>query len=98
MGAALFVCSERGKNAKEAFRNAKSAAFDEYGHGGYTGSIAEKDSFVRFEVPDGSNLTPDEFVEQLIDSNEPKIEDKYGPCGCIDCGNGLYLFFGYASC
>jgi len=45
MGASEFITFATGKNANAAFNDAISSAAYEAGHGGYTGTIAEKDSF-----------------------------------------------------
>jgi hypothetical protein len=46
MGASEFSVISVGKDADEAFTRAKEAAFYDFGHSGYTGSIAEKPSFI----------------------------------------------------
>ena len=53
MGAADFDSRATGKTVDEAFRTARDAAAWEYGHGGYTGTIAEKGTFVEFVPPEG---------------------------------------------
>jgi hypothetical protein len=45
MGASEFFTSASGKNVKEAFREATEDARYENGHGGYTGTIAEKHEY-----------------------------------------------------
>jgi len=56
MGATNYITVARGKNAKEAFESAVANAQWEHGHGGYTGTIAEKGSFVLFQRPKGVRL------------------------------------------
>lgn len=51
MGATEFTHVAFGKTAEEAFSEAIANAQWESGHGGYTGTIAEKGSFVLFAVP-----------------------------------------------
>jgi hypothetical protein len=46
MGAQTFEDRAQGKTAKEAFSAAQEQAYWEHGHGGYTGTIAEKPGFV----------------------------------------------------
>ena len=94
MGACNFYQKAKGKNAQEAFHSAVKAAEWEHGHGGYTGTIAEKHEFVMIRLPKGK--TPIEYAEELIGDDDPRIDDKWGPAGCIDCGDGNYLFFGWA--
>jgi hypothetical protein len=53
MGADNFVSIVTGESARAAFDAAVEGAQYDYGHAGYTGTIAEKGSegFVSFEVP-----------------------------------------------
>ena len=44
MGGEIFYTKQKGSSANDAFQKAKQEAQYEYGHGGYTGTIAEKDS------------------------------------------------------
>ena len=112
MGAEMFQTVGFGKDAKEAFYKAVDMALYENGHGGYTGSIAEKNSFVMIPCPD--RKSPSSFANRLIEDDDPRISDKWGPAGCVDVtaekrklfrkvgmpwkrGQKAFLFFGYAS-
>lgn len=63
MGAANFVTTATGRDAREAFSSAVREAQYEYGHGGYTGTIAEKgsDGFVLLALP------PRTTVAKIVD-------------------------------
>jgi hypothetical protein len=54
MGACDFTAYATGKTVGEAFDKARRDAQYEYGHGGYTGSIAEKDGYIEIPVPKGT--------------------------------------------
>lgn len=95
MGACDFICRARGKTAQEAFDAAVRDAEWEHGHGGYTGTIAEKDEFVMIPLP--KDVDPIDYASDLITKCDPRICDKWGPAGCFDLGNGEFLFFGLAS-
>lgn len=95
MGAEVFYQQAKGKSAKEAFQSAVDQAHYDYGHAGYTGSIAEKDSFVMIDCPD--DVDPISYADELITDCDDRIDDKWGPAGCFDLKNGVYLFFGWAS-
>lgn len=95
MGASEFFTKAMGKTAKEAFKNAVSEAFHMSGHGGYTGTIAEKESFKLYLVPVGEN--PFEFAEKKMQEDDTAISDKWGPAGCVKIKDNEYLFFGWAS-
>ena len=51
MGACDFMNRSCGKNARDAFDSLRDHAAYEHGHGGYTGTIAEKGSFVELPTP-----------------------------------------------
>ncbi len=96
MGGTTFSTRAKGKTADAAFKSAQEQARYDHGHSGYTGTIAEKPSFVMIKLPAG--LTPDAYANQLIDAGDARIDDKWGPAGCFDLGNGEFYFFGWASC
>jgi hypothetical protein len=101
MGAETFFSRAKGQTAQAAFDAAKTQAEYDYGHRGYTGTIAEKDAFTNI----GKTETLDEarqMADKLIDSADPRIDDKWGPAGCIETkdpkdGSTMFLFFGWAS-
>lgn len=95
MGACTFRKIAIGKTAKEAFGNAVDDARYEHGHGGYTGTIAEKHSFTMITCP--ADVEPAAYADQLIENGDRRIEDKWGPAGCIKLDGDRYLFFGWAS-
>ena len=105
MGAYDFYSEAVGKTAQEAFALAVEDAAYEHGHGGYTGTIAEKSEFVMIKLPTGQDAH--RYAEQLVHGNDDRIDDKWGPAGCIDMGPEplprgkrkchRYLFFGWAS-
>lgn len=95
MGASNFSNTAEGSSAKEAFKNATEEARYKHGHGGYTGTIAEKSTFTMISVPAGED--PHKYADRLMDEQDRRVDDKWGPAGCIDLGGGKYLFFGVAS-
>jgi hypothetical protein len=97
MGGCTFMTEAKGETAQAAFNDAVKDACFENGHGGYTGTIAEKQSFVIIPMPTGHTGGYADYANQLIEDGDPRIDDKWGPAGCIDMGLGHYLFFGWAS-
>lgn len=96
MGAESFVEHGTGSSAQDAFNKLVSQAQYEHGHGGYTGSIAEKSSFVMEELPPGQD--PEDWAWTQIQDCIPQTTSKWGPCGCIHVpGTNKYVFFGTAS-
>jgi hypothetical protein len=98
MGACDFTVGAKGATAKEAFSRAIEDARYERGHGGYTGTIAEKGTFVKL----GAAKTKKEayaLAQQFMDDGDPRIDDKWGPAGCIEVEDtpDFWLFFGWAS-
>lgn len=67
MGAAEFTTTAGGKTIGSAFADAVEQAAWEHGHGGYTGTIAEKHDYVVFDIADGKRLPNDlHSIEKLI--------------------------------
>ena len=101
MGAQVFFRTSSGKTAREAFDEAVRRACHEHGHSGYTGSMAEKEGFVMIPLPHGEEAPS--FANRLIDDDDERIDDKWGPAGCIqfdvdsETGRKQFLFFGWAS-
>jgi hypothetical protein len=95
MGSDTFRTRASGKTANDAFNNAVREAQYESGHGGYSGTIAEKNCFQMIDLPKGKDAR--DFANELISEGDPRIDDKWGPAGCIALGKGEYLFFGWAS-
>ncbi len=99
MGAEVFWCENSGKNAEEAFDKAVEDACYYHGHGGYTGTIAEKGGFRVFEAPKGmsaekfmqliENASCDQFEgvspehKQLVINAAAIFDDKWGPAVCV---------------
>lgn len=96
MGASTFSEFAKGTSRKEAFRQLVEDAQYEYGHGGYSGTIAEKSEFV---VCGQAKTRKEAFAlaDKLIDEGDDRIDDKWGPAGCIDVEEGGFVFFGWAS-
>jgi len=95
MGAEQFVQTGSGATAQEAFKQAHTDACYNHGHMGYTGSLAEKDCFTEIPVPEGEDAMG--YAEQLMDNDDERVDDKWGPAGCIKVQEGEYVFFGWAS-
>jgi hypothetical protein len=70
MGAEVFENYSQGKNPEEAFKNAVNEAHYWHGHGGYTGTIAEKGDYSVFECPTGVTAT--------------QLMDWAYQCSCVD--------------
>lgn len=95
MGAETFYDVSIGETAAEAFQRATEQAQYDRGHEGYTGTIAEKWSFVMINLPEG--VDPEEYADKLINDEDPRIDDKWGPAGCFNLGDNKFFFFGWAS-
>jgi hypothetical protein len=97
MGATTFEVCGKGKTAAEAFNILREEALHRYGHGGYTGSIAEKNKFREVFLPQEivSNLKA--LNDKVYDLINTDFDDKYGPAGCIKLKEGEYYFFGWAA-
>jgi hypothetical protein len=89
---------ENWPNTQEAFRHARDEAAHESGHGGYSGTIAEKNDFTRISKV-ASKAEAYELASRMIENDDRRIADKWGPAGCIEIAGdeGGWLFFGFAS-
>lgn len=102
MGASTFFTVESGTDAADAFRRARDHAEWQHGHGGYTGTIAEKDEYVVIK-DQATGLDAIALAEKLIEDDDKRITAKWGPAGAIkmdDAQEGRperWLFFGWAS-
>jgi len=103
MGAMRFTAEATGADVAEAFNTAVADACYEYGHGGYTGTIAEKD---RYTVICDNPTDADEAetrAEALLDEGTHPVCATWGPAGAIrldddpDTAKQTWLFFGWAS-
>lgn len=96
MGAAQFMTAARGESARAAFEEVTERARYESGHGGYSGTVAEKSSFVEIQPPAG--FSPRGYANCLLEGSEDgvpeearkkfqrdfeKVDDKWGPAGCV---------------
>jgi len=90
----------------EVFAYAQKNARYQNGHGGYTGTIAEKDYFIIISDEGISYKKAFKLADDLIIKCDARIDDKWGPAGAIRIKqrasknqksmNG-WMFFGWAS-
>lgn len=83
---------------KASFTRAVRDAKHEHGHGGYTGTLAEKNEVREMG---GAATWKEAFsvADSFIEKGDPRIDDKWGPAGAIfvEEGGGGFVFFGWAS-
>lgn len=115
MGATTFqteIKVDKKTSDQDAFRDARSRAQNDHGHAGYTGTLAEKNSFVLLaRVSSQKNALL--ICEEILHRNETGVttyreeasaitDDKWGPAAAlrypIDAKTDGVLFFGFASC
>ncbi len=101
MGAAGFFDFHPGDDVEVAFREAVKSAQYEFGHAGYTGTIAEKESYLLFEREFSYDTAMHLAETMLSGAGDPRVADKWGPAGAFRVVSGEYgpgfLFFGFAS-
>lgn len=88
MGGQTFTNYAEGADVNAAFRAVVEQAQYDFGHAGYTGTIAEKDEYV---VIDGGPRAEDEaeaLANKLINDCDSRIDDKWGPAGAIPVHGG----------
>lgn len=97
MGAEQFECTSNLPSIEDAFRACVDQACYDYGHGGYTGTIAEKNEYVVIQkAPLPLNEARD-LAGSLLVKGDPRIDDKWGPAGAIPLLPTGWFFFGWAS-
>lgn len=106
MGATDFECRVMIPEIGKAFGEARDHAAWEHGHGGYTGTIAEKHDYIVVEDDPRPLKEARVLAEEMMEDDDERVTDKWGPAAAIplcrdeDAGRALagWLFFGYASC
>jgi hypothetical protein len=83
MGATTFEDYAWGRTPQEAYNAAVAEAIFNHGHEPYSGTIKEKDGFIMIEVPKAFKNKPEEYAYKLMNDDDRRIEDKWGPAGCI---------------
>lgn len=83
MGATTFMTAQAGTDMPTAFREACTQAAYESGHGGYTGTIAEKHEAVIIDRTLRWLTYAEAEAQKLIDANDRRIDDKWGPAGAL---------------
>ncbi len=106
MGGCTFMQMASGSSAQQAFEEACAQSRSEaegdpdYDGYGYTGGIGEKSTFVMIPLPEGVDSQDRGAIsleaDRLIQECDPRVDDKYGPAGCFELGDGKYFFFGWA--
>jgi hypothetical protein len=97
MGAEQFINTYKGASAAEAFDACVKQALYDHGHSGYSGTIAEKSSFIMLGVAPSMSEAVERTREIMRRSGSP-VDDKWGPAGCIRVeGTDEFVFFGWAS-
>jgi len=81
MGADQFTTGAYTGTLQEEFSTAHDEACYDFGHAGYTGSIAEKGSAVPFTLPTG--VTVDDALDALSNSFDVHARDAEGIWGII---------------
>lgn len=96
MGATTFQVRAKAKDAATAFKLLVDEALHEHGHGGYTGTIAEKREFKM--VPRKPYVQSTTVIAECFANDNHFCNDKWGPAACVEAPIGTFTFFGTASC
>jgi hypothetical protein len=83
MGGTTFANEVHTPHVEKAFFQAKDENSWDRGHGGYTGTIAEKDGYVVITRTPMSPAAAAQLAEQLFEQEDSRIDDKWGPAGAI---------------
>ena len=109
MGADIFYNRTKGTSPREVFQQEREHACYEHGHGGYTGTIAEKDGYTMSRKP--KDIDADKWIEMVEDFDEDDTsqehyralkkdfeiyDDKWEDALCVPTDDG-FIFCGWAS-
>lgn len=83
MGGTTFDHYQDGTKVEHAFAEAVTQARHEHGHGGYSGTMAEKTDCVVITRTPMSSAEAYALAEKLTEADDPRISDKWGPAGAI---------------
>ena len=84
MGGTTFETWQMGHpNVGVAFDRAYDQAVHEHGHGGYTGTLAEKGDYVVIDDEPRPLAEARRLAQRLIEAGDQRIDDKWGPAGAI---------------
>lgn len=108
MGATTFHTESGLDDVAAAFAEVRESAFYAHGHSGYTGTVAEKDGYRVFDLPEGKTVADairacdEEAWEDRVPEWLPRglftcYDDKSGPAVAVR-EDGSWHFFGFASC
>ena len=83
MGANFFEVESSCENLEEAFQEEVNEALSHYGNGGYTGTIAEKESYIQLSDKVMWADEAETLANKLLEENNEQISDKWGPAGAL---------------
>ncbi|MET9403947.1 hypothetical protein [Kitasatospora sp. NPDC002965] len=83
MGAERFTTYQDGIDVTQAFRDAVEDARYEYGHRGYTGTIAEKEDWQTVTSTPLSMDDAEALADRIMRDYEHPLQDAWGPAGAI---------------
>lgn len=88
MGSTTFSEYVEGTNARMAFDEGVLRAATEHGHGGYTGSMAEKgsDGFNVLHAVPVSLAAARAMADDFLEKEDERVNSKWGPAGAIAVG------------
>lgn len=97
MGACDFRTTATGVTLEQAFAAARDNALYECGHGGYSGTVAEKNQVIEIPVPVEWRGKERAFVNHLFDVDDERILGKWDPASAVRVNEKTWIIFGYAS-
>ena len=104
MGAEQYVEFGEGVSIQDAFVKVVEQALYEYGHSGYSGTIAEKGQCRELKgkfkpAVDEKDIiqAAEDFAYHCMDDYDAWWDDKWGPSAGFHVKDDLYCFFGWAS-
>lgn len=90
-----FIQLGQGESVEVAFDSATHRARLAFGTNGFTGTLADKGSFILIRAPRGVEALG--YAERLLKLKDPRICEMWSPAGAIFHGPGAWWFFGFSA-
>lgn len=90
-----FIQLVKGESPSRAFDIGTHEAKLAFGNNGFTGTLADKGSFVVIRCP--KHHDPEAYALGLLARNDPRIADMWSPAGMIQKGPCEWFAFGFSA-
>jgi hypothetical protein len=90
-----FIQLVTGESPSRAFDIGTHAAKLAFGNNGFTGTLADKGSFILIRCP--KHHDPEAYAMGLLARHDPRIADMWSPAGLVEQRPGAWLAIGFSA-